>query len=397
MNTVSQAIIDPVELTRALIRRPSVTPANEGAMEVLEKALIELGFSCRRMVFEGPSGQGDDAPIINLYARRGTASPNICFAGHTDVVPTGAAEQWTTGPFEGQTKDGILYGRGAVDMKGGIGAWVAALSRLLAEGEVGGSLSLLITGDEEGPALHGTKRVVETLMAEGEVIDACIVGEPSSSAQLGDMIKVGRRGSINSWFTVHGKQGHVAYPDRAANPAPVIANLMARLNARVLDEGYPEFPPSNLEITTIDIGNTATNIIPAVAKARTNIRFNPTHTGAALAEWINKESGALQAETGLRIEVQHMISGEAFLTQNAVFIGAVQDAVEAVTGRRPEASTSGGTSDARFIRYMCPVVELGLVGQTMHQIDERVPEQELRDLADVYVEVMRALFARLKA
>lgn len=397
MNTVSQAIIDPVELTRALIRRPSVTPANEGAMEVLEKTLTELGFSCRRMVFEGPSGQGDDAPIINLYARRGTASPNICFAGHTDVVPTGAAEQWTTGPFEGQTKDGILYGRGAVDMKGGIGAWVAALSRLLAEGEVGGSLSLLITGDEEGPALHGTKRVVETLMAEGEVIDACIVGEPSSAAQLGDMIKVGRRGSINSWFTVHGKQGHVAYPDRAANPAPVIANLMARLNARVLDEGYPEFPPSNLEITTIDIGNTATNIIPAVAKARTNIRFNPTHTGAALAEWINKEAGALQAETGLRIEVQHMISGEAFLTQNAIFIGAVQDAVEAVTGRRPEASTSGGTSDARFIRYMCPVVELGLVGQTMHQIDERVPEQELRDLTDVYVEVMRALFARLKA
>ncbi len=397
MNTASHSVIDPVELTRALIRRPSVTPANEGAMEVLEKALTDMGFTCRRMEFSGPSGEGDDAPIINLYARRGTASPNICFAGHTDVVPTGASEQWTTGPFEGETRDGILYGRGAVDMKGGIGAWVAALSRHLAEGEVEGSLSLLITGDEEGPALHGTKRVVETLMEEGEVIDACIVGEPSSSAQLGDMIKVGRRGSINSWFTVHGKQGHVAYPERAANPAPVIAKLMSRLTDHVLDNGYPEFPPSNLEVTTIDIANPATNIIPAKAFARTNIRFNPNHTGAALAEWMTKEAGALQAETGLRIDVEHKISGEAFLTQNEAFITAVQDAVEKVTGRRPEASTTGGTSDARFIRYMTPVLELGLVGQTMHQIDERVPEQELRDLADVYQEVIRALFACLKA
>ncbi|WP_292053851.1 MULTISPECIES: succinyl-diaminopimelate desuccinylase [unclassified Brevundimonas] len=397
MNSTSNSVLDPVELTRALIRRPSVTPANEGAMEVLEKALVELGFTCRRMEFSGPSGEGVDAPIVNLYARRGTASPNICFAGHTDVVPTGATEQWTTGPFEGETRDGILYGRGAVDMKGGIGAWVAALSRILSEGEVEGSLSLLITGDEEGPALHGTKRVVETLMAEGEVIDACIVGEPSSSAQLGDMIKVGRRGSINSWFTVHGKQGHVAYPERAANPAPVIAELMTRLNARVLDEGYPEFPPSNLEITTIDIGNTATNIIPALARARTNIRFNPTHQGAELAEWMTKEAGQLQAETGLKIDVEHMISGEAFLTQNDAFIGGVQDAVEKAIGRRPVASTSGGTSDARFIRYMCPVLELGLVGQTMHQIDERVPEQELRDLTAIYVEVIRALFERMKA
>ena len=395
MNTASISVIDPVELTRALIRRPSVTPANAGAMEVLEMALMEMGFTCRRMVFEGPSGEGDDAQIVNLYARRGTQSPNICFAGHTDVVPTGASEQWTAAPFEGETREGVLYGRGAVDMKGGIGAWVAALSRVLAKGEIKGSLSLLITGDEEGPALHGTKRVVETLMSEGEVIDACIVGEPSSSAQLGDMIKVGRRGSINSWFTVHGKQGHVAYPERAANPAPVIAKLMARLSSHLLDEGYPEFPPSNLEVTTIDIGNTATNIIPANAKARTNIRFNPTHTGAELAAWIDGEAQAISTESGLKIEVKHMISGEAFLTQNPTFIGAVQDAVEKVIGRRPVASTTGGTSDARFIRYMTPVLELGLVGQTMHQIDERVPEQELRDLADVYVAVIDALLARM--
>lgn len=411
MTTASHSLIDPVELTRALIRRPSVTPANEGAMEVLEKALTDMGFVCRRMLFQGPGGKGDDAPIVNLYARRGSASPNICFAGHTDVVPAGAAEQWTASPFEGETRDGILYGRGAVDMKGGIGAWVAALSRLLTEGEVDGSLSMLITGDEEGPALHGTRRVVETLMEEGEVIDACIVGEPSSSIQLGDMIKVGRRGSINSWFTVHGKQGHVAYPERAANPAPVIARLMARLDAHVLDDGYPSradkalaqdgalsagFPPSNLEITSIDIGNPATNIIPAVARARTNIRFNPHHTGTALAEWMNRQAGAVQAESGLRIEIEHKISGEAFLTRDEAFIGAVQDAVEKITGHRPQASTTGGTSDARFIRYMCPVLELGLVGQTMHQIDERVPEHELRELTDVYAEVIRTLSARLR-
>ena len=236
--------------------------------------------------------------IENLYARRGTASPNLCFAGHTDVVPTGSEQAWSSGPFEAEVKDGVLYGRGAVDMKGGIAAWVAAVSRVLAEGEFPGSLSFLITGDEEGPALHGTKRVVETLMAEGEVIDACVVGEPSSSQVLGDMIKVGRRGSLNTWITVHGKQGHVAYPDRAANPAPVLARLLTRLDDHVLDDGYPEFPPSNLEITTIDIGNPATNIIPAGAKARLNIRFNPTHTGDDLIAWLNAMAG--EAAGGVR-------------------------------------------------------------------------------------------------
>ena len=210
MNAASHSVIDPVELTRDLIRIPSVTPADEGAMDVLERALTGLGFACRRMVFEGPSGVGHDARIENLYARRGTASPNLCFAGHTDVVPIGDLKAWSAGPFEGETRDGVLYGRGAVDMKGGIAAWVAAVSRVLAAGEFEGSLSFLITGDEEGPALHGTKRVVQTLAAEGEVIDACVVGEPSSAHHLGDMIKVGRRGSLNTWITVFGKQGHVA-------------------------------------------------------------------------------------------------------------------------------------------------------------------------------------------
>ena len=352
---------------------------------MVERLLTGLGFHCRRMKFEN---------IENLYARRGTASPNLCFAGHTDVVPTGSAEAWSAAPFEAEVRDGVLYGRGAVDMKGGIAAWIAAVSRVLAEGDVPGSLSFLITGDEEGPALHGTKRVVEALMAEGEVIDACVVGEPSSQHALGDTIKIGRRGSLNTWITVHGKQGHVAYPDRAANPAPVMARLMARLADHRLDDGYEGFQPSNLEITTIDIGNPATNVIPAEAKARLNIRFNPSHTGDDLIAWLNATAGEAQAESGLRIELEHLCSGDAFLTQPGPFVTGVQDAVEAAVGRRPEASTTGGTSDARFIRAMCPVLELGLVGQTMHQIDERVPVSELEALTDVYRAVIATFFAR---
>ncbi|WP_292067267.1 succinyl-diaminopimelate desuccinylase [Brevundimonas sp. UBA7664] len=385
MSVASTPVIDPVALTRDLIRRPSVTPADEGAMDVLERVLTGLGFHCRRMKFED---------IENLYARRGTDSPNLCFAGHTDVVPTGSAEAWSSGPFEAEVKDGILYGRGAVDMKGGIAAWVAAVSRVLAEGEVPGSLSFLITGDEEGPALHGTKRVVEALMAEGEVIDACVVGEPSSQHALGDMIKIGRRGSLNSWITVHGKQGHVAYPDRAANPVPVLARLVARLADHRLDGGYEAFQPSNLELTTLDVGNTATNLIPAEARGRLNIRFNPNHTGESLMAWLNAEVGKAQAESGLRIELEHLHSGDAFLTQTGPFVTGVQDAVEAAVGRRPEASTTGGTSDARFIRAMCPVLELGLVGQTMHQIDERAPVAEIEALAEVYRTVIRTFFER---
>ena len=385
MSAASTPVIDPVALTRDLIRRPSVTPADEGAMDVLERALTTLGFACRRMPYEG---------IENLYARRGAAGPNLCFAGHTDVVPTGAAEAWSAAPFEAEVRDGVLYGRGAVDMKGGIAAWVAAVSRLLAGDGIPGSLSFLITGDEEGPALHGTKRVVEALMAEGEVIDACVVGEPSSQHALGDMIKIGRRGSLNSWITVHGKQGHVAYPDRAANPAPVMARLLAHLADHRLDDGYEAFQPSNLEITTIDIGNPATNLIPAEARARLNIRFNPTHTGDDLIAWLNAMAGEAQAASGLRVELEHLCSGNAFLTEAGPFVTGVQDAVEAATGRRPAASTTGGTSDARFIRALCPVLELGLVGQTMHQIDERVPVAEIEALTEVYRQVIETFFAR---
>jgi len=394
MSHASTPVIDPVELTRDLIRIPSVTPADEGAMDVLERTLTALGFTCRRLAFGDIDGVGADARIENLYARRGTASPNLCFAGHTDVVPTGQAEAWSSAPFGAEVKDGVLYGRGAVDMKGGIAAWVAAVSKVLAEGEVPGSLSFLITGDEEGPALHGTKKVVEALMAEGEVIDACVVGEPSSQQRLGDMIKIGRRGSLNTWITVRGKQGHVAYPDRAANPVPVLARLMARLADHRLDDGYEAFQPSNLELTTLDVGNTATNLIPAEARGRLNIRFNPSHTGESLMAWLNAEAGKAQAESGLRVDVEHMHSGDAFLTQPGVFVQAVQDAVEAELGVRPEASTTGGTSDARFIRALCPVLELGLVGQTMHQIDERVPTAELEALASTYERVIATFFER---
>jgi len=391
MSPASTPVIDPVELTQTLIRRPSVTPADAGAMDVLQRILQGLGFTCRRMPFEGPGGEGVHARIENLYARRGTASPNLCFAGHTDVVPTGAADGWSADPFLAEVRDGVLFGRGAVDMKGGIAAWVSAVSAVLSKGEPNGSLSFLITGDEEGPALHGTKRVVETLIAEGEVVDACVVGEPSSQGVLGDMIKIGRRGSLNTWITVKGKQGHVAYPQRAANPAPVLVKLLSALDAHALDNGYEAFQPSNLEITTIDIGNPATNVIPAEARARLNIRFNPGHSGDSLIAWLNAEAARVEAKTGLTITLEHMCSGEAFLTPQGPFVTAVQDAVEAELGVRPEASTTGGTSDARFIRALCPVLELGLVGVTMHQFDERVPTAEIEALAGVYRRVIESV------
>jgi succinyl-diaminopimelate desuccinylase len=378
-------LIDPVALTRDLIRSPSVTPVDAGAMATLKAALEGLGFTGRDLPFEGTP---------NLYARRGRDGPNLCFAGHTDVVPTGTVAAWSHDPFAAEVRDGVLYGRGAVDMKGGIACWVAAVSRVLSEGGVPGSLSFLITGDEEGPALHGTKRVVEQLMAEGERIDACVVGEPSSSQRLGDMIKVGRRGSLNSWITVKGRQGHVAYPDRAANPVPVLVRLLNRLAEAHLDDGYPEFPPSNLEITTVDVGNPASNVIPAEATARLNIRFNPTHTGEALSKWLDAQAAAVSAETGLAITLEHLCSGDAFLTDRGPLVEAVEEAVEAVEGLRPESSTTGGTSDARFIRALCPVLELGLVGQTMHQIDEQVPVAQLESLTEIYAAVIRTWFAR---
>ncbi|HVN00023.1 MAG TPA: succinyl-diaminopimelate desuccinylase [Caulobacteraceae bacterium] len=375
--------IDPVALTQALIRRPSVTPADAGAMDVVEQALSGLGFNCRRMPFEG---------IENLYARHGLQGPNLCFAGHTDVVPVGEPGAWSVGPFEAKIEGGVLIGRGAADMKSAIAAFIAAAEGALAAGEVRGSLSLLITGDEEGRAIHGTRAVVAALQAEGERIDHCLVGEPTSSALLGDMVKIGRRGSLNAELVVEGVQGHVAYPHRAANPIPVLIRLLAALQARRLDDGYPEFQPSNLEVTTIDVGNPATNVIPRAARARLNIRFNPAHTGPALADWIEAESAKAGKGFGGKVEARIEVSGEAFLTEPGPFVELVAQAVEAVAGRRPELSTTGGTSDARFIRAMCPVVEMGLVGATMHAVDERAPVAEIRQLTDVYRTLIRRYF-----
>jgi succinyl-diaminopimelate desuccinylase len=376
-------LIDAVDLTKELIRRPSVTPADAGAMDVVEQTLTGLGFACRRMRF---------GEIENLYARYGTASPNLCFAGHTDVVPVGDEAAWSQGAFEAREVDGVLIGRGAVDMKSAIAAFAAAAEKAIAAGQVTGSLSFLITGDEEGVATHGTKLVVEALQVEDETIDHCVVGEPSSSEAFGDMIKVGRRGSINAQIIVEGVQGHVAYPHRAANPVPVLLRLLLRLQERQLDKGYPEFQPSNLEITRIDVPNTATNVIPGVARAQLNIRFNPAHTGDDLARWLDAE--AYEACKGFagKITVVPQISGEAFLTEPGPFTDLVAGAVRDTAGRAPELSTTGGTSDARFIRAICPVVEVGLVGKTMHQVDEAAPVAEIRQLQAVYETLIERYF-----
>jgi succinyl-diaminopimelate desuccinylase len=374
-------MIDPVALARDLVRRPSVTPADAGAMDIVEKTLAAIGFRCRRMRF------GD---IENLYARKGDGRPNLCFAGHTDVVPPGDIGAWARDPFSGEIAEGELHGRGAADMKSAIAAFIAAAARA---GEVPGSLSLLITGDEEGEAEHGTKAVVAALAAEGEAVDHCIVGEPTSVSRLGDMVKIGRRGSLNAEIVVRGVQGHVAYPDRAANPTPTLVRFLSAVQGRRLDDGFTGFQPSNLEITSIDIGNPATNVIPAEARARLNIRFNPTHSGASLAAWLKSEAEA--AGVGFRGEVRlaPRISGEAFLTAPGEFTALVARVVASETGLEPELSTSGGTSDARFIRALCPVVEFGLVGQTMHKVDERASVADIEALTRIYQRLIADYFA----
>ena len=378
--------IDPVELTQALIRCASVTPSDHGAMDIVESNLKALGFQCYRLRFEG---------IENLYARRGTQSPNLCFAGHTDVVPAGTHTLWKYDPFGANIIDDHIIGRGCVDMKGAIAAYLAAVSRL--SPSPAHSLSFLITGDEEGQAINGTRRVVEHLKQINETIDHCIVGEPSSVSQLGDMIKIGRRGSINVTIEVIGTQGHVAYPDRANNPIPVLNALLYELSNHVLDDGYDEFQPSNLEITNLDVGNPTTNLIPRSAKGRFNIRFNPNHTGQALKAWIEDICNAYANKSGCEITIDAAISGEAFLTQSHEFIDLITENTESVLGIRPKASTSGGTSDARFIRDLCPVIELGLVGQTMHMINETVNIDDLRNLTDLYETIITAYGTRLSS
>jgi succinyl-diaminopimelate desuccinylase len=369
---------DPVELAQALIRCASVTPADAGAQAVLAHTLTSLGFTVHRLRF----GETE-----NLFARHGTAAPHICFAGHTDVVPAGAG--WRHGPFEGAIEDGVLYGRGACDMKGGVAAFTVAAGRVLADGPARGSISLLITGDEEGPATDGTVRVLAWLAARGEIPDFCVVGEPTNPAVLGDMIKVGRRGSLNARITVEGVQGHTAYPQRADNPVHRLVAALAELSAAVLDEGSENFEPSGLQITSVDVGNPASNVIPSSASARLNIRFNDQHTGAALEAWLRE----VLARHAVRFALEVEVSGEAFLTQPGRFTALLATAVQSVTGRQPRLDTGGGTSDARFIARYCPVAEFGLVGASMHKTDECVTLTDLRQLTDIYATLLRTVLA----
>ena len=384
MNTLED-LANPLPLAQALIRRPSITPADAGALGVLEAALEQLGFACRRY----PFGEVD-----NLYARRGTASPCFLFAGHTDVVPPGAEADWQKPPFAAEAgDDGMLWGRGAADMKGAIAAMVASVQRLLDEsGEPDGSIAFLITGDEEGPAIHGTKAVLAVLAEEGERFDHCLVGEPTNPNVLGDTIKSGRRGSLNCTLTVTGRQGHVAYPERAENPIPALLNVLNRLLARKLDDGVSPFQPSNLEVTSIDVGNPTTNVIPASATARFNIRFNIAHTGDQLSTWIREEAAMVDLDFDGTITADIHVTGEAFLTPAGPFTTLLQDCIQAETGRRPALTTGGGTSDARFIQLYAPVAEFGLVGATMHQVDERVPVSDIETLTAIYTRILARYF-----
>lgn len=379
--------VDAAALAQALIRCPSVTPADAGALGVLEAALTPLGFTCHRLRFE----EAGTDPVDNLYARLGDAGPNLCFAGHTDVVPPGERKGWTVDPFAGTIQDGRLYGRGAADMKGAIAAFVAAVARRTAAGPVKGSISLLITGDEEGVAVNGTRKVLGWLKERGERLDACVVGEPTNPRALGDMIKIGRRGSLTGHLTVYGAQGHVAYPHLADNPLPRLVRMLAAVTAEPLDAGTAHFQPSTLALTTIDVGNPATNVIPAQGQATFNIRFNDAHDPAGLEAWLRARFDAVGGAYDLRL----VCSGDSFVTPPGPLSALVADAVEAVTGRRPELSTTGGTSDARFIKDHCPVVEFGLVGQTMHKVDEHVALDDLARLTDIYHAILRDAFERI--
>ncbi len=373
-------VIDALALAQALIRRPSVTPKDAGALDVLEAVLKDIGFTTHRLPF------GD---IDNLYARLGDASPHFCFAGHTDVVPVG--EGWKNDPFAAEVKDGMLYGRGAADMKSAIAAFVSAAARI---GAQKGSISLLITGDEEGIAINGTVKLLEWLKARGEKIDHCVVGEPTSVGQAGDTLKIGRRGSINFKVTVTGVQGHVGYPQRARNPIPVLAELVTQLAAHKLDKGNDHFDPSTLAFTSMDVGNDTTNVIPGEARAAFNIRFNDKHTPDSLINWVQDRSQRIAQESGCAITVTSQTSGVSFLTAPGKFTQLVSDTVSSVTGQSPFFSTSGGTSDARFIKDICPVVELGLAGGTMHKADECVPVAEIAALTNIYEALLKAYFAR---
>lgn len=383
---------DPVALTQALIRCESVTPQEGGALTLLQNVLEPAGFTCHRLVFT-EAGTPD---VDNLYARLGTGRPHLCFAGHTDVVPVGNAAAWKFPPFGGEVHNGILYGRGAVDMKGCVAAFVAATLRHIEKhGRLSrGSISFLITGDEEGPSINGTAKVLDWLKARDEVLDACLVGEPSNPKALGDEIKIGRRGSMNADLVVHGKQGHSAYPDLAENPVPKLARIIDRLSSAKLDDGTANFQPSNLQVTVISVPNTASNVIPGKAHATLNVRYNDLWSRPKIEARVRDTVTGAAAELDARFDLKFSGTGDVFLTQPGPLVTTLKDAVKSVTGRTPQLTTGGGTSDARFIKDHCPVIEFGLINATIHQVDEHTSVADLEALTDIYARFISNYFAQ---
>jgi len=377
--------IDPAHLTADLIKCPTVTPEEGGALHLLEEVLSGAGFACTRV---------DRGGISNLFARWGDkgAARSFGFNGHTDVVPVGDEAAWSVPPFGAVETDGVLYGRGATDMKSGVAAFVAAAVDFVTETPPDGAVILTITGDEEGESVDGTTALLDWMGAQGERMSACLVGEPTCPERMGEMIKIGRRGSLSAWITITGVQGHSAYPHRACNPLPAMARLMDRLSSHTLDEGTEHFDASTLAVVTIDTGNPATNVIPAQCRATVNIRFNDAHDSASLIGWMQAEIDRVAEEFGVSGAMKVKVSGESFLTPPGPLSDLVAHAVEAETGVRPVLSTTGGTSDARFVKDHCPVVEFGLVGQTMHQVDERVEVAQIHQLKAIYGRILRDYF-----
>ena len=381
--------INELQLAKELIRFPSVTPVDAGVMSFLEKKLKQLGFKTKVLEF----GEKNRKPVKNLYARLGNKSPNFCYAGHLDVVPAGNLKDWTVNPFKPSIKKGHLIGRGANDMKSSIAAFVAAISNFIENySDFKGSISLLITGDEEGVAINGTKKVVEYLKKRKEKIDFCLVGEPTNPSKLGEMIKIGRRGSMNGRLTITGVQGHVAYPQRANNPSTALVQILKEIKDIKFDQGTKDFQATNLEITKININNTADNVIPGLATATFNIRFNNKHSSTSLKSKVNKVIKKISAKNKSKYKIEYSVSGEAFLTNPNKTTFMIQDIIKKITKIKPKLSTTGGTSDARFIRKIAPCLEFGLVGKTMHKVDEAVSLSDLKKLTLIYSNILKNYF-----
>ncbi len=378
--------LDPADLTAKLVRCASVTPANDGALEILQSVLEAAGFDC---------AWADRGGIRNLFARWGSKGNQRCFGfnGHTDVVPVGDEAAWTMPPFGAEIRDGVMYGRGTTDMKSGVAAFVAAAVDYVKDTPPDGAIVIAITGDEEGESVDGTTALLDYMAENGERMDVCLVGEPTCPENMGDMIKIGRRGSMNAHFRVVGKQGHSAYPHRANNPLNAMVRLMDRLASHDLDQGTAHFDASTLAVVTVDTGNAATNVIPAACTAAVNIRFNDTHSGASLSAWLEEEAAKVRKAFGVEVNLKIKISGESFITPPGALSDLVSRAVEAETGVTPQLSTTGGTSDARFVKTHCPVVEFGLVGQSMHQVDEHVRVEHIHQLKAIYGRILKDYFA----